>query len=431
MIKPGLIFLLFAVCVLLTLGFFLIKGDRQDIKLPTDPGKPIVKPFDINSAQRITVKKGDATITLEKKDKNWIMTSLKDRAVNTERVVMLLSNLNLAKIEDTREGKETAFSLDEKNRTELTVDRGAEKTVLYLGKTVEGLKCFVRQEPTGPIFEVDKALDQNSGVRSEKADERVLDPAYFFDLKILAINADDLIDIVIKKDHDVVRLQKVIAGKGPLAPKQELGNDDPKPVWWITEPEGFAVDDNAVTRITSQLNINAKSYADTIPEKDRGFDKPTAKVKVRLKDGSEHTLVFGKVDNQDVFLQVDDRGDPYKIDKYVYDALVQKADDLKKKDTATPDNNAPRNDGQSQHGPPNGFPPNNGGNGGPPRNPANAPQLTPEQLEMIKRQIQSRQPIPAPPPMIEEKKPALPPAVVKPGEEQKKVDMPKGDELKK
>ncbi len=419
MIKPGLIFLLFGACVLLTLGFFLVQG-RREPQLPTEPGKPIVKPFDINSPQTITIKKGDVTIKLEKKDKNWIMTSLKDRAVNNERVVMLLSNLNMAKIEDTREGKETAFSLDEKNRTELTVDRGTEKTVLYLGKTVEGLKCFVRREPAGEIYEVDKALDQNSGVRAEKTDERLLDPAYFFDLKILAINPDDLIDIVIKKDHDVVRLQKVVAGKGPLQPKQELGKDDPKPVWWLTEPEGSAVDDGAVNRITSQLNINAKSYADMVPEKDRGFDKPTAKVKVRLKDGSEHTLVFGKVDNQDVILQVEGRSDPYKIDKYVYDALVQNAADLKKKDIADPtESSKPRSDAQPPHGPPH-APPNG------------QPQLTPEQIEMIKKQIQAQRPsIPAPPPAVPEQKPALPPAVVKPGEEQKKVDMPKGDELKK
>jgi hypothetical protein len=414
MIKPSLIFFLFGACVLLVLGFLVIKSDRPSIdmgdqkspeKLTNSPGSPIVLPFDVSKVESINVKKGDVTIKMDKKDKNWVMTSHKDRPVKAERVDMLLGNMNLAKVEDLREGKDTAFALDEKNRTELTVSRGAEKTVLYLGKTVQGLKCFVRRDPSGDIFEIDKALDADSGVRPEKTDERNLDPSYFFDLKILSLNADDLIDIAIKKDHDVVRLQKVIPGKGPVQPKQELNKDDPKPVWWITEPEGSAVDEGAVTRITSQLTINAKSYADTVPEKDRGFDKPAAKAKLRLKDGTEYNLVFGKVDAQDVFLQIEGRPDPYKIDKYVYDAIVQKFADLKKKDTVEPDKNKPDQHSTAAPGP---------------QIPPNAPQLTPEQMEQIKRQISKQmqqQHIPAAPPQDVNKQPEPPPAVVKPKEE--------------
>src|SRR4051812_16774286 len=115
MIKPSLIIFLFGACVLLVLGFLVIKSDRLAIdigdhksseKLTSSPGSPLVLPFDITTVQAINIKKGDVTIKIDKKDKNWVMTSHKDRPVKAERVDMLLGNMNLAKIEDLREGKE-------------------------------------------------------------------------------------------------------------------------------------------------------------------------------------------------------------------------------------------------------------------------------------------------------------------------------------
>jgi hypothetical protein len=236
----------------------------------------------------------------------------------------------------------------------------------------------------------------------------VLDPSYFYDLTVLNINTDDLIDIAIKKGHDVLRLQKVIPGKGPLQPKQEPGKDDPKPVWWITEPDAGAADDAAIARLTGQTHFNAKAYADTVPEKDRGFDKPAAKVKLRLKDGTEHSIIFGKVDPSEVFVQVEGRPDPYKIDKYIFDALTQDAGELKKKEAAE---TAPHPDGM----PP--MPPTPPGVGNTPphpgaQHPAPAPrEANPDAIKRASPPVVVPPAVPLPP---EVKKPALPPAVVKP-----------------
>ena len=387
MIKPSFIIALFGLLVLMAIGFLLIHGDRPQVEAQLDPGKPLIVPFDVTTAQSISIKKGDVAVTMERKDKKWVMTSLKNRPVKDERISQLLGNLNMARIDSLREGADKNFALDEKGRTLLTVDRGAAKTELILGKTGEGVKSFVRKDATGPIYEVDKALDTDSGVRLEK-EERVLDPSYFFDLGVLAVNAEDVMDIIIKKGHSVVRLQKVVPGKGPVEPKQELGKDDPKPVWWITEPFGGATpDESAIARIAAQMHFNARGYADTVPEKDRGLDKPAAKVKIRLKDGTEQNLTFGKVEPSEVIVAVEGRADPYRIDKYVYDAIAMDAGELIKKDNADI-----RLEGSNNNGAP--TPPN----GQAPQNPNAPPHARP------------RPPMPNIPPAPPEEQHPVPPA---------------------
>jgi len=330
MIKPNVIIVLLVLCVLLLAGFYLLKGDRPKVNLPVGLGEKLLKDFNKDSVKAIEVKKGDVSLKLEKKDKDWVVASQKGRPAKLDRVDTLLNDLRSAGREGTRTStNDTLFDLDEKSRTEVLFESEAAKVALYLGKSPDYSKCFVRTELAGPIIEIDKGLDTDAGVRTE-GDKRILDPAYFYDLSVkLANSADDIIDIAIKKGHEVVRVQKVIPGKGPVQPKQELGKDE-KPVWWLTEPEGAAADDSNVSGITSNLStLNAKSYADTVPEKDRGLDKPSAKVVLRLKDGTQQTLTFGKVEGDDVILSIAGKPDPYKVYKYVYENVVK---DLKKKE---------------------------------------------------------------------------------------------------
>jgi hypothetical protein len=61
------------------------------------------------------------------------------------------------------------------------------------------------------------------------------------------------------------------------------------------------------------------------------LEKPILLVgrRVRLKDGTQQTLTFGKVDAADVILSIAGKPDPYKIEKYVYESITK---DLKKKE---------------------------------------------------------------------------------------------------
>ncbi len=410
MIKPSVVLILFGVCVLLALSFMLIKEDRPAISAPVNAGARLAAGLDAEKVSAIDIKKANVAVRLEKKDKNWLLASHKNRLANTQRVDELLNNTRAAAVEGTRSGSPELFGLDEKGRTEVTFHADANKTTLLFGKSIDFSKSAAKSSESGPIYEIDKELDRNAGIRTDK-DERILDPAYFYDLKLFSFNQDDIIDIVIKKGHDVTRVQRTIPGKGTLEPKQEVGKDDPKPVWWITEPDGMAAEESAVNTICSSLAfLNAKSYADEIAEKDRGLDKPSARLKVRLKDGTEYLLAFGKVDN-DAVLSVSGRSDPYVVEKYIFESMTRGANELKKKEDEKKD--------ASKTGlnlPPDGE------------------KMNQEQLDAIIKDAQSRGrnvkkpielPTEAPPPQpkaeapampplkLEEPKPKLPPAVVK------------------
>jgi hypothetical protein len=348
MIKPGLLITLFVVCGVLIAGLALMRGDRPDVNTSSKSGDKLLKDLNTDAVKSIVIKKNDVQVTMDRKDKNWILSSHKNRAAKAERVDALLNSLKTATIVEKRRGSDDVFELHDKGRVELTIKAEAGDKVVYIGKSSDATKSFARNDATGPVLEVDKSLDNDAGIRTDsekESEKRVLDPAYFYDLKIMALNTDDVIDIAIKRENDSVRIQKVLGDKHePIQPKQELKADGPKPVWWLTEPENAAADDGAVNNLVSNLaGLNAKAYADNVAEKDRGLDKPGAKVILRLKDGTEQTLTFGKVENDDVILEVSGKAEIYKVYKYIFESVSK---DLKKKEEekktdATGPNGAP------------------------------------------------------------------------------------------
>ena len=398
MIKPSAILLLLALFFVLMTGYLLIPASRPQVLAPAANGEKLIKEFNFDSVKVIEIKKGDAQVKIEKKDGNWVLPMQKNRPARKDRIeTQLIKDLKDAKLEDTRPGKDSLFGLDDAERTELTMFNETGKTTVYLGNSPATNKVFARPQPAGPVLEIDKGLDTLAGVRVDGT-KRILDPAYFYDLKVLSYNNDDLIDIVIKKGHDVTRIQKVVPGKGPVEPKKEIAKDD-KPVWWITEPDSGEADENSIKTIVSNFAaLNVKSYADDVAEKDRGLDAPTAKVKLRLKDGTEHDLIFGKIGAEDVIVSIAGRQDVFKVYKYVYDTLTR---DFKKKDEEKKESGEPGN-----LLPPPALPP------GHPTFPPNAPKTDAPKIDLPLKKTEAVPP-PPPPLKVEPSKPAQPPAVVK------------------
>jgi hypothetical protein len=352
--KLNLLLTLAALCLLLTLGYLLLKEDRpQSVSSETERG-PLLSGFSTDTVNAITIKRAGTTVELKKKDKDWIMPLNKSRVALNDTVTRLLTELKEAHSVGTRPGKNMAdFDLTPEKRTEITIERETGKTTLLLGKTLQGSdKSVAQRAPGGPVLEIDKNLPDRAGVKETKGVVS-LSPAWFYNLNIFSDNADDAIDVVIKKGNEVTRIQKVIPGKGPVEPKQTLTADE-KPIWWMTEPEGTAADKSKMDSVcTTVLKLNVKEYADEVPEAERGLAKPTAKIAVRLKDGTERSIVFGKSDAQGVIISVSGKADVYRVDQYVFDACT-KTEDMKakeeKKETTTP---APTLPPEFQHPPVN------------------------------------------------------------------------------
>ncbi|HYG73545.1 MAG TPA: DUF4340 domain-containing protein [Planctomycetota bacterium] len=409
--KPNIIFILVGFVAVLGLGFFVIQGDRPQVISLRDSNDKLVKELDTVKVKSIDIKRGDVAVRLDKKETGWIMASHKNRPAKNDRIGSLLSSVRDAEKEGIRPSTNDAlFDLDAKNRTEVLIGTESGEIKLFVGKSPDMGKAFVRTEPTGPIYEIDKALDTDAGLRAEGKD-RVLDPTYFYDLQVLNLNSDDVIDVSIKTDKSekATRVQKVLGEKKePVQPKQELKPED-KPVWMLTEPEKADADESNVSSIVSNLTkFAAKGYADMVPEKDRGLDKPSAVVTLKFKDGTEQKFTFGKVDADEVILTVDGKPEPYKVYKYQYENVIK---DLKKKEEAKPDASSAAPGTPPAPGAPAipGLPAAPAPATSTPAAPKADPEKKPEAVPAIPSKVEP------------EAKPVLPPAVVKP-EEQKKVE---------
>ena len=338
--KTTLLSILLILGAVLLLGYVFIKGDRPDATSGDDQVGVLLKEFSPDAVKSIVLKKGATEVELKRDDKKWIMPKQKNRAALSSRVDDLLKGAKDALVVKPRSNKNLdIYQLSPAKRTEVVFEREAGKTRLSIGKPLEYSSSFVQREDLGGVLEIDKNLAQNAGVREEKS-EFILDPAYFYDLAILADTPEDCIAITITKTGEAkggapaiekFQFVKTIPGKGPIAPKQEIGKDD-KPVWEMIAPEKAPADEGKIASLCSTLlKLTAKGYADEVADKDRGLDKPAATVSLSLKDGTVRDISFGKIDKDEVFVAVAGKPDAFKVYKYVYDTATNTAD-LKKKE---------------------------------------------------------------------------------------------------
>ncbi len=333
--KTTLLSILLIACAVLLLAFVFMKDDRYEAKPGKDMNGPLVKDFDPKSVKSISLKHGKTEVELKKQDGKWIMPKQKNRQALDRKVDDLLNGVKDAAVVEVRNGGLDNFNLSDAKKTEAVFEREAGKTVLTLGKSLEYSKSFVMREDGKQVLVVDKNLPQSAFVREEKGDF-ILDPKEFYELTVLSDTPEDAIAITVTKygeKEEKFEYKKVIPGKGPIEPKQEVKPED-KPVWEQTAPEKMPVDDTKVAGLAGVVvKLSMKAYADEVPETDRGLDKPTAKVAVTLKDGTVREITFGKVDKpkEEVVAKVSGKDEVYVLNWFVYDRATNTAD-LKKKE---------------------------------------------------------------------------------------------------
>ena len=341
--SPKSVLILLAVFVLLV-GAFLAAPRNRVPDQPVDQFKsarPVFKDFRASSARVLVIAKGGRSLRLEKKDAEaWNIAAQENRKARNEPVRELLRALEDAVVAEPRSGNLELFGLDEAQRTELEVlgEDGAALLKLSIGKMSAFGRGFIRP-PSGEVLEIDRNLDELCLVRTVN-DARVLSPDLWYDLRILAFNPDDAVEIAIKKGHQVVRVIKVTPGPPPLplepsragqagAPS-DPARRAPKAIWWITEPAGMAADEQACLEIVNKAaHLSAQGYADGIPSESRGLEPPAVKTRIDLKDGTSYTLRLGRAEKEYAILQVEGRPEVWKIATFNFEAFAKPLEKLK------------------------------------------------------------------------------------------------------
>lgn len=417
--KPKNLAVMAVVLALLAGAYFFIPKDPIALNKP-DPkglkaGERLSGEIDARKAKSLAISKGGKSVKLVcLNEKRWNIATLKDRKAKQEYVEGLLFGIQHAAIERDRPGSLENFGLDEKHRTELEVfdEAGAPIVQLWIGKSAGYEKCFAMLKGGGTAYEIAPDLESAVGMQTE-GEDRALNPEYWYDLVICRYKASDAIEFAIKRGHETVRVQKVLPGKGPVEPKsaEELKKEDeaeakkapqerkqtPQPVWWITEPEGIAANENNCSAVYNGASeLYAQGYADDVKPEDYGLDKPAAKTRVVLRDGTAYAFLLGKRMKEFGILQVEGQPEVWKIQPFTYDAFAREFKDLKKEDTKT-------------QAPPDGT--------HPPEVKTTAPSVepakTPDAVAPPPREEIPDAPPPATKEQLEKLKPKAPPAVLK------------------
>lgn len=358
--NPKSLIVLALVLALLVGAYLLMPTERVSTNSGNGikSGDPLIPSFDPAMARSILIKKDDRSVTLAWKDaQRWNIASLKDRHANQQKVQVLLGALRDATIARDRPGSLTNFGLDPEHRTTLEVlgENGTVLAKLWIGVSAEFETCFAMPQDGNLALELHPDLESLVGMQTE-GEARALSPESWYDLVICQYRAGDAIEVAVKRGHETIRVQKSIPGKGPLEPKtpEELKKldeeeakkseaerkDDPKPVWWITEPEGLPANEGACASVYNNgAKLYAKGFADDVKPEDLGFNPPAAKTRVVLRDGTAYTFIFGALIKSDDgketgLLKVEGASDVWKIEGFTYHALCPTLADLKKENPA-------------------------------------------------------------------------------------------------
>ncbi|MBE7463796.1 MAG: DUF4340 domain-containing protein [Planctomycetes bacterium] len=328
--------------------------------LELKPGQPLFPDFRIDDAQAIVMVQQGRTVALRRKiDKEWVLASHDDRAVQWARVEKLLEGIRKATFVQPRLGENELFELDDKRRTEVVVmGSGTEPLAkLVVGKSPQFERCYVLRGDDEKVLEVDANFDELAGHKME-GERRELKQEYWYDLALLRFKAGDAIDIVLEQGAKTYRLRRFVEGKGPLNPGdtfpkppeprtgaggEETRQEGPKLFWKLVEPEEALANDGTVRAICSTAAwLNAKSYADDLPREALGIQPPAATTKITLIDGTVFRLRFGQVGEDYAVAQVEGRKDVFKLEKYVHMALVPDPERLKERAPEIPLDPSPR-----------------------------------------------------------------------------------------
>ncbi|MCW8132232.1 MAG: hypothetical protein KIS92_17930 [Planctomycetota bacterium] len=352
-----ILLMLAALLALLLAAYLLMPTERvtQNGGSPgVKAGEPLLPAFDPSKARSIAIKKGDRSVTLAWKDgARWNIATLKDRRANLQKVRLLLTALHDATVRGDRPGSLQNFGLDPERRTALEVlgEGGAPLAKLWIGNSAQFEACFAMTQDGETALELYPDLESMVGMQTE-GEARALNPESWYDLVICQYRGGDAIEFAVKRGHETIRVQKTIPGKGPLEPKtpEELKQideeeakksdaerkSDPKPVWWITEPEGLPANEGAAASVYNNgSQLYAKGYADDIKPELLGFDPPTAKTRVVLRDGTAYTFILGAVikdaeGKETGLVKLEGEPDVWKIEGFTHHALCPTLAALKK-----------------------------------------------------------------------------------------------------
>ncbi len=233
---------------------------------------PRLKPVAAEKLDRITIEKGDRTVTLNRTDDNWIIQSTGYRADKTkvEKMLNSLADLTITALAGA-EGGLSRYQLDEDDRITVRAWAGDELLRdIRIGKTAASYRHTFVQLPD------DDRVYHGSGNLRSSFDT---DAAGLRSKRILAFDrtAVTRVDLVMGDSH-----LEMVRGTAQVDPNDTAA----KPVAW-TDGDGKELD---ATRIDSLLNDLETMQCSTFLDVNDAAVKEDPALVITINDGQDHRL---------------------------------------------------------------------------------------------------------------------------------------------
>jgi len=320
-VKPRSLAILTGVLGLLVLAIVLL-GRKEEAVL-TSSAELLFPGFDATKATKIAVKTKDKDVALEKKDGVWVIAGEGFKA-DEEAVKNLLDRVKEVEVADVASTNPESAKLFE-------VDKGGEHTVeVQLSAGATSLAHFFVGK-SGPDFSSNYVrLDgSDRAVRAASRMREAFDRGArgWRDRVIFNILPDNVAAVSLTSPELTAEL--VAAGDGD------------KRTWTLSLAGTTSPADTDAARgmVETLATLHTDDFAAaTVSVADAALEPPSRTAVMKLKDGSSHTLDFGK-DSEDgrVYVRADALPTIYLLGKYRINQVFKKSEDLKPKPTPTPE----------------------------------------------------------------------------------------------
>ncbi|MGC9317551.1 MAG: DUF4340 domain-containing protein [Armatimonadota bacterium] len=273
--------------------------------------------LDIKDVTSLRVERKDhEPIVIERRDDRWFITSPIEALADEDDAKRMIEAVTQLKPQSSRTGIDLAdeqYGLGEPDLVaEVTYGGGRTARVEVGEETAMGSSRYARIGGD-PVAETDTLYIVGATLRTTLWK----DATEIREKQVVLLEPEDVQRVELAHGEE----QIVLARAEPEAHVK----------WWMRKPLQVAADEFNVKQLVRSLgDMRAEDFLEAEAEVDPGFDKPQARLGLRLKEGRDLTVTFGKTDTREV-------GDDGEEKKIVYvrtsarpETMMVEADQLEK-----------------------------------------------------------------------------------------------------
>jgi hypothetical protein len=263
--------------------------------------------FDRAMVERVEIKENGETVELKREGDEWVVSSARGYPADGRAIEEMFDEMMEMTTRDLiseNPDKHPKFKVNE-DGIEVKMFGKGDKTLahFFVGKLgPDYTSTYVRKADSKEVYLIPRTLRPVFGKGKTG----------WCDKEVISFDPQDVSSLELEDSGTVIALERSEKG------------------WKMTKPEEAEADTETVEEILRTLsNFKADDVEVDKGEIECGLDVPSSKVTIKLKDGTEQILNFGKEENNRRYLKAKGKDQIFQVYRYRVNRIFKKPDDLK------------------------------------------------------------------------------------------------------